>query len=115
MCDIGYFRNLNDCLYLAKHQVLHDFDEDITYLHSLLICNYFTPQQIADIMHKAAASPDYCNLLSLETHEQYSFPYYFNYIPDHLDRIETSIRTATELGYKPVFFAEGLLGNTAWN
>ena len=62
-------------------------------------------------MHNAMGNSSYNNLLSLETHEQYSFPSYFNYLPDHLERIETAIRTATEAGYKSVFFAEGFLGN----
>lgn len=115
VCDIGYFRNLNDCLYLAKHQLLHDFTSSITFLHSLLICNYWSSAEIVKIIDRAASDPCYNNLLSFETHEQYSFPYYFNYLPDHLERIETAVRRATELGYKPVFFAEGFLGNHAWN
>lgn len=111
LCDVGYFRNLPDCLYLGEKQLLHDFDSGITFLHSLLICNYYTPREIVSIMHNAMGNSSYNNLLSLETHEQYSFPSYFNYLPDHLERIETAIRTATEAGYKSVFFAEGFLGN----
>ena len=53
--------------------------------------------------------------LSLMTHEQYTFPDYFNYIPNHLDRVETACRLATEKGYKPVWFPEGILGNTSWD
>lgn len=49
------------------------------------------------------------------SHEQYSFPYYSNYQPDHLKRLDTSLRLLSENGYKPVFYPEGLLGNTAWN
>ena len=48
-----------------------------------------------------------------ESEKTYSAKY-FNYIPDHLDRIEACCRLVSELGYKPVFFAEGLLGNKAW-
>ena len=114
LCDIGYFRNLNDSLHLGEKQLLYDFRYEIMFVHSLLICNYFKPEEITAIIDRAAADPNYNNLLSLETHEQYSFPYYFNYLPDHLNRIEAAIRKATELGYKPVFYAEGLLGNMAW-
>ena len=52
--------------------------------------------------------------IGLATHEQYSFPRYFNYLPDHFDRMETAIRIATEREYKPVFFHHGILGNEAW-
>ena len=114
ICDIGYFRNLNDSLHLGEKQLLYDFPSGMMFVHSLLICNYFKPEQIISIIDRAAADPNYNNLLSLETHEQYSFPYYFNYLPDHFDRIEAAVRRATELGYKPVFYAEGLLGNPAW-
>ncbi|MGI6337056.1 MAG: hypothetical protein ACOXZM_08395 [Eubacteriales bacterium] len=50
----------------------------------------------------------------LASHEQYSFPYYPNYIPDHLERIEIACRLMYEAGCKPVFFAKGLLGNEVW-
>ncbi len=111
LCDIGYFRNLSDCLYLSEKQLLHDFESGITFLKSLLICNYYKPEEIEKIVSHAAGNPDYANILNLETHEQYSFPYYFNYIPDHFQRIETAIRCASEHGYKPVFFADGFFGN----
>ncbi|MBE6377573.1 MAG: hypothetical protein E7051_02005 [Lentisphaerae bacterium] len=48
------------------------------------------------------------------SHEQYSFPYYPNYLPDHMERIECSARVMSEYGAKPVFFSEGVLGNTVW-
>ena len=47
-------------------------------------------------------------------HEQYAYPAYFNYLPDYFDRLETSCRIPAELGYKPVFFQDGIFGNTAW-
>jgi hypothetical protein len=45
------------------------------------------------------------------SHEQYCFPLYRNYIPDHFERIEAAIRSVTEQGYRPVFLHEGFLGN----
>ena len=70
VCDIGYFRNLNDCLHLAEKQLLYDFSTSIMLVHSLLICNYFKPAEITAIIDRAAADPNHNNLLSLETHEQ---------------------------------------------
>jgi hypothetical protein len=46
----------------------------------------------------------------LLTHEQYFWPFYKNFIPDHEQRLEVALRLVTERGYKPVFFHEGLLG-----
>jgi len=112
LCDIGYFRNLDDALYLKQKRMLYDFDSGLIFFRSHLICNYYKPELIAQMLRDAAAQND--PVISLETHEQYTFPGYFNFLPDHQARIESAIRTVTELGYKPVYFSEGLLGNTAW-
>ncbi len=49
-------------------------------------------------------------------HEQYTFPYYSNYIPDHLERIEAATRCMVEgWGCQPIFYNDGILGNTAWD
>lgn len=114
LCDIGYFQNLREALYLEKEQMLYNFDQEILYLHGMLICNYWNCKEIQEKLSEIKASSIHHEILSLETHEQYTFPNYFNYLPDHLERIETALRISTDMGYKPVFFAEGLLGNPAW-
>ena len=48
------------------------------------------------------------------SHEQYEFPYYHNYLPDGMARLECAAKLMAESGCKPVFFSEGLLGNTSW-
>ena len=48
--------------------------------------------------------------MDLFTHEQYFWPFYRNYIPDHFARLDTALRWVTEHGYKPVFLHEGFLG-----
>lgn len=114
LCDIGFFQNLRECLYLSQHQMLYDFNAAMLYLRGTLICNYWTPAEIAEIIDNTVKTSPNHDILSLETHEQYTFPGYFNYLPDHTERMESAIRRATELGYKPVWFAEGVLGNNSW-
>ena len=114
LCDIGFFQNLRECLYLEQEQILYSFAQSVIYLHGMLICNYWKPEDIVPKLNEVKAASLHHELLSLETHEQYTFPSYFNYLPDHTERMETAIRWATEEGYAPVFFAEGILGNTAW-
>ncbi|MBR2373656.1 MAG: hypothetical protein IKA87_05445 [Lentisphaeria bacterium] len=115
LCDIGFFQNLRESLYLSQKHLLYDFNAAILYLRGTLICNYWTPERIIDIINSTAGNAALRHeILSLETHEQYTFPNYFNYLPDHMERMETAIRRATELGYEPVWFAEGLLGNDSW-
>ena len=49
------------------------------------------------------------------SHEQYTFPSYPNYLPDHFERIALTARLFKENGFRPVFFNEGLLGNRSWD
>jgi hypothetical protein len=51
--------------------------------------------------------------MDLFTHEQYFWPFYVNYRPDHFQRLDTAIRWVTENGYQPVFYHEGFLGGRA--
>ena len=53
--------------------------------------------------------------LGAASHEQYTFPYYPNYLPDHMARLECASRCLYEGGCKPVFYNDGILGNTAWD
>jgi len=52
-------------------------------------------------------------IMDLFTHEQYFWPFYSHYLPDHGKRLEVAIRWVTEHGYEPVFFHEGFLGVSA--
>lgn len=55
-----------------------------------------------------------CEMFNWASHEQYTFPYYPNYLPDHLQRIELAAKILAENGYKSVFFNEGFMGNMSW-
>jgi len=48
--------------------------------------------------------------MDLFTHEQYFWPFYRHYLPDHPQRLDVTLRWVTEHGFKPVFFHEGFLG-----
>jgi hypothetical protein len=75
-----------------------------------IVCNSFPVDRIAGVLEPLAKDPNTAEIMDLFTHEQYFWPFYMNYIPDHPKRIETAIRWVTERGYKPVFFHEGFLG-----
>jgi hypothetical protein len=60
-----------------------------------------------------ANDPNKSEIMELFTHEQYFWPFYRNYIKDHPERMDRTIRFVTERGYKPVFFHEGLMGAPA--
>ena len=81
-------------------------------MSNLFCCNYSTLEEIEEKYAELAENPR--DTINLMTHEQYSYSDYFNYIPDHLDRIEKACELAAAHGYQPVWFNEGLMGNMAW-
>ena len=110
--DIGYHYEQDVAHYLARAAHLwYDRKFDLILLSNLICCNY----NDIDVLERRFASiaPDR-DAISLMTHEQYSYPDYCNYIPNHLDRVEATCRLATENGFQPVWFPEGILGNNSW-
>ena len=55
-------------------------------------------------------NPERGTNMDLKTHEQYFWPFYSNYIPDHFERLDAALRWVTDHGHKPVFWHEDLLG-----
>lgn len=111
-CDIGYFYEQDMAHGIEDCRVLYDPDVKLYLSCNTLCCNLDTPEEIVRYIERDAALPT--DFLGLVTHEQYSYPRYFNYIPDHLDRVALACRKAHELGYQFVHFSDGLLGNPAW-
>ena len=107
--DVGYFRSHNDALYIEENRYLFDFRHRILFWRNDCTANLWSVDEIRKMVGSVTR-----DTIGLATHEQYSFPRYFNYLADHFERIETAIRTATERGYKPVFFHHGILGNQSW-
>jgi hypothetical protein len=108
--DINYRLDNERSEYLWNHDALMDFDAGIVFSRVDLICNNAPVPEIAPTLEKLAANPNQAEIMDLFTHEQYFWPFYRLYVPDHGNRLETAIRWVTERGYKPVFFHEGFLG-----
>jgi hypothetical protein len=110
--DIGYHYEKDVACYLMRGgRMLYDRKYDILLGTNILCCNYNNIDSINKIFAKLPADQD---VVGLMTHEQYSFPDYFNYIPDHLDRVEEACRLAAERGCEPVWGPHGIWGNKAW-
>ena len=104
--------------YLAKHHCYYDPLLKIFFFMTNGICGNLVP--LAEIPGKlektfAAAEKQGVEVFGNASHEQYTFPYYPNYLPDHMERLECASRVMYENGCKAVFFTEGVLGNTAWD
>jgi hypothetical protein len=108
--DINYGFDAERSEYLLKHDVLMDFDSRIVFFRDAIVCNETPVDRVAPTLDPLYRESDRRDTINLLTHEQYTWPFYHAYVPDHAQRIETAIRWCTERGYKPVFFHEGLLG-----
>ena len=99
--------------FMDKNIVYYDPQLGVSFFHNTVCCNLVP---LAEIPKKYAVAIQRneergTEILGVASHEQYSFPYYDNYLPDHLKRLETSTRCLVEAGYQPVFFSQGFLGN----
>jgi hypothetical protein len=103
--------------YLDLHRVMYNPHLDIFFFRGNCCCNLVPIDVIPGRLQKAVenAAAVGSEVFNVGSHEQYTFPYYHNYIPDHMARISKAAETMVELGCKPVFFANGLLGNHAWD
>ena len=111
--DVGYHyeQDVAHCL-VDCGPVWYDRKYDIVLGTGMVCCNY---DDIATLQKKFAALPPEQEIISLMSHEQYSFPDYFNYIPDHLDRVEEACRLAQEYNCTPAWFSKGIWGNECWD
>jgi hypothetical protein len=111
--DIGYHYEKDIAEYISKNHLFYDRHFKIFLMNNLICCNYDDIDVIRDKFAALAQEPR--DTIGLMTHEQYTYQDYFNYIPNHLDRLDFACRCATEAGYQPVYFAEDMFGNPAWN
>ena len=108
--DINYFLDDDRSEYLSRHNALMDFDSGIVFSNIDIICNSTPVERIVPTLESVAKDLNRAEIMDLFTHEQYFWPFYSHYIPDHAQRLDIAIRWVTERGYKPVFFHEGFLG-----
>jgi hypothetical protein len=108
--DVNYNLDATRSEHLERHDALVDLESGITFSMIDIICNSTKVADTVPRLSAAAALPDTAEVMDLFTHEQYFWPFYHNYVPDHFERLEAAIRFVTEAGYEPVFFHEGFLG-----
>jgi len=109
--DIGFHYEKDVAIYIKHKHSFYDRFHDLFLMDSVTCCNY---DDIDVLRKKFAELSSDREAISLMTHEQYSYPDYFNHIPNHLDRVEEACRLATEAGFRPVWFVNGVFGNTVW-
>ena len=111
--DVNYLLDEVRSEYLSRHDALMDFDSGIVFSKVDIVCNSTPIERIVPTLEPLSKDPNCAEIMDLFTHEQYFWPFYTSYIPDHAQRLDAAIRWVTEKGYKPVFFHEGFLGGPA--
>ncbi len=108
--DINYRIDDKRSEYLSKHDALKDFASGIVFSKVDIVCNNTPIERVAPTLEPLTKDPNTAEIMDLFTHEQYFWPFYRRYIPDHAQRLDTAIRWLPERGYKPVLFHKGFLG-----
>ena len=108
--DISYEMDKERCAYLETHDALMDFASGICLSRVDIIFNNTPVENVIPTLAPNIDDPDNAEYIDLLTHEQYFWPYYFNFRPDHYERIATGLQFLNEHGYKPIWQHEGFRG-----
>ncbi len=107
---VSYGLDETRCAYIAAHNALLHVPSGVIFSHIAAVINLTPVEKIIPTLSKWIANPDTAEIVDLLTHEQYFWPFYFNYQPDQPTRLETAARFLAENDYKPVFYHEGIMG-----
>ncbi len=108
--DVNYLIDDVRSEYMSRHDALMDFESGIVFSRVDIVCNSTPVERIIPTLEPLTKDPNQAEIMDIFTHEQYFWPFYSNYLPDHFKRLDVAVRWLTENGYKPVFFHEGFLG-----
>ena len=96
--------------WLSRHDLLKDFASGIIFSKVDIVVNSTPLEKIVPTLEPVVADPRQGEIVDLLTHEQYFWPFYQNYLPDHAERMDRAIGFLTQRGYQPVFLQDGFLG-----
>ncbi|MEG2076026.1 MAG: hypothetical protein RRY34_05940, partial [Victivallaceae bacterium] len=94
--------------YKRKFTAVYNFEFKQFMIPVVLFCNLENQTSLAEKLSQACAEP-HTTLINIGSHEQYSFEYYSNYIPDHFERIELALKIFAKYHFKPTFFTDSAL------
>ena len=87
-----------------------DYDSGLIFSKVEFVIDRTPLDEILPKLEKALANPHTAEVIDLLTHEQYFWPFYGNYMPDHHQRLDRAFAFLSEHGYKPVFLDDGFYG-----
>lgn len=99
--------------WLSQHDVLKDYASGLVFSRLDLRIDSTPLDQIVPSLEPIVADPGQSELIDLLTHEQYFWPFYRRYLPDHWQRMERAIQCVAQQGHHPTLLAHGLLEDPA--
>ena len=104
--DINY--NVDDFRseWLSRNDLLKDYASGIIFSKVDMVINNTPLDQIVPKIDAAMADPRQGEVIDFLTHEQYFWPFYHRYLPDHPERMDRAIGYVTRHGYKPVILQD---------
>lgn len=108
--DVNYWLDTARSEWLYHNEALKDFESGIVFSRVDIVCNSTALEDIEPTLQPLCDNPRQAEIMDLFTHEQYFWPFYSAYRPDHAQRLDKAIRFVAERGYEPVFLHEGFLG-----
>jgi len=108
--DVNYWMDQERSEWLCHNGAIKDFASGLVFSATEIVCNSTPVEGIEATLRPAYEDPRRAEVMDLFTHEQYFWPFYPRYIPDHAERLNQTIRWVTERGYEPVFLHEGFMG-----
>lgn len=108
--DVNYFLDDELSEHLSNNDAIKDFRTGLLFSRIDIVCNGTPVEQVVPTLQPLYEDPHQAEIMDLFTHEQYFWPFYGSYVPDHAERLDTTIKWVTDHGYEPVFFHEGFMG-----
>jgi hypothetical protein len=97
----SYYLSEDERRHIKKRFVWKDHSENITFIKTSIVIDLKKCEEIVphlDSYIRNSNKPPYLDML---VHEQYFYPFYFNYQPDYREKILTAVKWAHDNGYEP--------------
>lgn len=103
----SYYLSEDERRHIKKRFVWKDTSEDVIFIKTSIVIDAKKIDEIVPHLESYDTKPPYLDLL---VHEQYFYPFYFNYQPDYREKILTAVKWAVANGYEPAFLGDCVLG-----
>jgi hypothetical protein len=103
---VSFYLDVERRRHIKKRFVWKDNREDLAFVRTSIVIDKTDLVNIRKHLDGHRANGGLPPFVDLLVHEQYFYPFYFNYQPDFTDRVRTAVVWAANNGYEPRFLEE---------